>query len=58
MQAIIDKEVDKMLEDGVEPVRSAWSLPIVIIKKRDNSHHRFCIDFRKVNNVIDKDANP
>jgi len=58
MQAIIDEEVERMLHDKIiEPSTSAWSSPIVIVKKRDGKH-RFCIDFRKVNEVTERDAYP
>jgi len=58
MQAIINKEVDEMLEQGViEPSHSPWSSPIVIVKKKDGKF-RFCIDFRRVNDVTHKDAYP
>jgi hypothetical protein len=58
MQGIIDEEVDKMLAEGViEPSESPWSSPIVLAKKKDGNH-RFCIDFRKVNEVTRKDAYP
>ncbi|KAL6416811.1 hypothetical protein ACFW04_013159 [Cataglyphis niger] len=58
MQAIIDVEVDEMEKAGViEPSRSAWSSPIVVVRKKDGKH-RFCIDFRKVNEVMEKDAYP
>jgi hypothetical protein len=58
MQGIIDEEVDKMLAEGViEPSDSPWSSPIVLAKKKDGKH-RFCIDFRKVNEVTRKDAYP
>ncbi|KAL6418253.1 hypothetical protein ACFW04_012245 [Cataglyphis niger] len=47
MQAIIDAEVNEMERAGViEPSRSAWSSPIVVVRKKDGKH-RFCIDFRK-----------
>jgi len=45
--AIIDKEVEQMLHKIIEPSTSAWNFPIVIMKKRDGKH-RFCINFRKV----------
>lgn len=58
MQAIINKEVDEMMEQGViEPSHSPWSSPIVIVKKKDGKH-RVCIDFRRINDVTHKDAYP
>jgi hypothetical protein len=58
MEGIIDEEVDKMLAEGViEPSDSPWSSPIILAKKKDGKH-RFCIDFRKVNEVTRKDAYP
>lgn len=58
MQAVIDQEVEQMLRDGIiEPSRSAWSSPIVIVKKQDEKS-RFCIDFRRVNEVTERDACP
>lgn len=58
MQAVIDTEVDEMLAQGViEPSYSPWNSPIVIVKKKDG-RQRFCIDFRRINDVTHKDAYP
>ena len=56
------KEVQGMLHDMlkkgvIEHSHSPWASPIVFVKKRDGSH-RFCIDFRQVNAVTKKDAQP
>lgn len=58
VQEYIDKELDQMLKLGViEPSKSAWSNPILLVKKKDKSY-RFCVDFRKLNQVSEKDAYP
>ena len=57
-QAIIDEEVSRMLAEGIiEPSNSPWSSPVVVVKKK-NGKRRFCIDFRRVNEVTEKDAYP
>lgn len=58
MQAHIDAELDKMLQAGVvEKSKSAWSSPILLVKKKDGTY-RFCVNFRRANSVTEKDAYP
>ncbi|KAL2102623.1 hypothetical protein ACEWY4_001791 [Coilia grayii] len=54
----VQEEVDCMLQLGiVQPSYSEWSSPVVLVPKPDGSV-RFCIDYRKVNQVTRTDAFP
>ena len=58
LRAEAEKEVQSMLDKGViEPSTSPWSSPVVLVRKKDSSI-RYCIDYRKVNNVTKKDSFP
>ncbi len=54
----IEEEVQEMLRLGViEPSRSPWSSPIVMVPKPDDTL-RFCNDFRQLNEVSEFDGYP
>lgn len=58
LQKHVYEELDEMLEKGiVEPSKSPWSSPIVMVRKPDGKY-RFCVDYRKLNKVTARDAYP
>jgi len=54
----IADQVNKMLKRNViEPSHSAWACPVVIVPKR-NGKARFCVDYRRLNNITQKGTYP
>ncbi len=52
------KSVNEMYEQGIiEPAAGPWCSPVVLVKKKDGGM-RFCIDYRKLNDVTHKDSYP
>ena len=54
----IAEQIQQMKDQGiVEDCSSAWSFPLVIVKKKDGSN-RICVDYRGLNNCTTKDGHP
>lgn len=54
----VSKVIKEMEDQGIiEPSISPWASPIVLVKKK-NGETRFCIDYRKLNDVTVKDSHP
>jgi len=55
---MIDEHVEHMLaHDVIEPAASPWCSNVVMVRKQDGSM-RFCVDYRKVNELLKKDKFP
>ena len=55
---LIDEQLDLLTKQGIiQPTNSEYSSNVVLVRKKDSSW-RFCIDFRKLNDLTVKDAYP
>ena len=54
----IEQQVQKLLrKDLIEPGSGAWRSPVVLARKKDGTW-RFCVDYRKLNSVTQRDVYP
>ena len=54
----IARQLRNMQRDGViQPSNSPWSSAVVMVRKKDGSH-RFCVDYRELNSVTKADTFP
>jgi hypothetical protein len=54
----VRKELQEMEKNGIiEPSRSEWASPIVLVPKKDGTL-KMCVDYRRLNSISEADAYP
>ena len=54
----VARQLEAMQNEGViQPSRSPWASPVVLVRKKDGTH-RFCVDYRRLNSVTKADTYP
>jgi transposase InsO family protein len=54
----VEKQIEGLLDRGmIEPGDGAWASPVVLVRKKDSTW-RFCVDYRRLNDITVKDAYP
>lgn len=54
----LDTQIQQMLKEKIiEPSDSPWASPLVCVKKK-NGQLRWCVDYRLLNNLCEKNAHP
>jgi hypothetical protein len=56
-QTLSDETAKLLDRKHIEPSVSPWNSPVVLVRKKDGST-RFCVDYRKLNDITVKDSFP